>query len=179
MSLHATIRAERPTDVAAIAAITREAFRFLSQSSHTEHFIIDELRRSKVLSISLVAEVNAQSVGHIAFSPVRIGDGSQDWYGLGPMAVKPEFQGQGIGHALVHDGLEALRKLGAQGCVVLGEPEFYGRFGFRNNSGLELEGARQEFFLSIGFGQKLAQGRVTYHHAFTAQQDAKSPPGED
>lgn len=169
MHLNLTIRAERPTDVAVIAEITQEAFRSHPHSSHTEHFIIDALRSSDVLSISLVAELNGQVVGHIAFSPVKVGDGSQDWYGLGPIAVKPEFQGQGVGRVLIENGLVALKKLGAQGCVLLGEPEFYEQFGFRNSKELVLEGVRQEYFLSLPFGEKLARGQVTYHEAFKAQ----------
>ena len=169
MPLHTTIRAERPSDVSAIADITREAFRCHPQSSHTEHFIIEALRSSKVLSVSLVAEVNAQVVGHIAFSPVKVGDGSQGWYGLGPLSVKPGFQRQGIGGALVQNGLAALRELGAQGGVVLGEPKFYARFGFRNSIELILEGVPLEYCLSLPFGEKSARGPVTYHKAFHAQ----------
>ena len=169
MPLQITIRAERPTDVALIAEITREAFRFHLHSSHTEHFIIDALRSGNVLSVSLVAEVNGQLVGHVAFSPVTVADGSQGWYGLGPIAVSPAHQGQGIGRALIENGLVALRKLGAQGCVLLGEPKFYGRFGFRSNKELVLEGAPQDHFLSLAFGEKVARGRVTYNEAFNAR----------
>ena len=169
MPLHTTIRAERSDDVAVIAEITREAFRSQPYSSHTEHFIIDALRSSSALSISLVAETDAQVVGHIAFSPVDISDGSQGWYGLGPVAVRSEFQGQGIGRALIEHGLAALQKLDAQGCVLLGNPMFYGRFGFRNNTELVLEGVPQEYFLALTFSGESARGQVTYHEAFNAR----------
>ena len=160
------IRPEIPPDVAFIAEIVRDAFRDDPRSSHTEHFIVDALRKAKGLSVSLVAAINGQVVGHIAFSPVEICDGSQGWYGLGPIAVKLEFQGQGIGQALVRKGLAALRELGAQGCVVLGEPEYYERFGFQHCQDLVLEGVPQEYFLSLAFSEKLAFGHVKYHEAF-------------
>lgn len=169
MPPHTTIRAERPADVAAIAEITREAFRSQPYSSHTEHFIINALRSSNALSISLVAERDGQVVGHIAFSPVKVSDGSQGWYGLGPVAVMPEFQGQGIGRALVERGLAALQEFGARGCILLGEPAFYGRFGFRNNKELVLKGVPQDYFLALAFGEEVVRGQVTYHEAFDAR----------
>ncbi len=169
MPLHTIIRPERPADIAVIAEITRDAFRSHPHSDHFEHVILDALRGSGALSVSLVAEVNAQVAGHIAFSPVSVADGAQDWYGLGPMAVKPELQGQGIGRVLVQNGLAALRRLDAQGCVVVGERGFYGRFGFEENKELVLEGVPQEYFLSLAIGEKSARGQVTYHDAFRAQ----------
>lgn len=170
MSLPFLIRPEGPADLIVIADVIQEAFLEDSRSSHTEHFIIDSLRKGDVLSISLVAEINGNVVGNLAFSPVEITNGAQGWYGLGPIAVKPNFQGQGIGQALVQNGLEALKRRGAQGCVVLGEPEFYGRFGFQNKTDLVLEGVPQENFLFLAFGEELPTGHVTYHQAFQAKE---------
>ena len=169
MSLRATIRPECPEDMEVIARVTERAFRLHPQSSHTEQLIIQALRRAGALSVSLVAEVNGQVVGHIAFSPVHIEDGSQHWFGLGPVAVVPELQSQGIGQALVNAGLAALRARGAQGCVVLGEPEFYGRFGFRSRTECKLEGVPEEYFQSLAFGSQAATGKVIYHEAFRFQ----------
>ena len=163
-----TIRPERLADVAIIAEITRDAFGADPHGSHTEHFIIESLRRNHALSVSLVAEVVGQVAGHIAFSPVKISDGSEGWYGLGPLAVRPGLQGRGIGQALVQKGLSALQDLGAQGCVVVGEPEFYGRFGFQNSKELVFAGVPEEYFLALPFAGKLAVGQVTYHEAFAA-----------
>jgi putative acetyltransferase len=162
----AIIRPERPSDIPDIARVTRQAFLTHPHSSHTEEFIIESLRRSGALSVSLVAELDSHVVGHVAFSPVTISDGSQNWYGLGPVSVAPEFQRQGIGTALVKTGLDALRNRGAKGCVLLGEPEFYARFGFTNRAELRLEGVPQEFFLSLVFDSPPASGEVTYHASF-------------
>jgi putative acetyltransferase len=163
------IREEVLEDIDRIANITREAFASNPHSKQTEYFIINELRRANATSVSFVAEVTGIVVGHIAFSPVRISDGSSDWYGLGPVSVSPAFQRQGIGQALVKRGLEALREKGAKGCVVFGNPSFYGRFGFVCNPKVWLLGVPQEFFQSLPFGVEQAQGEVTYHAAYSAE----------
>jgi putative acetyltransferase len=85
------------------------------------------------------------------------------------MAVLPEVQRRGIGQALVHDGRAALRGLGAEGCVLLGEPEFYRRFGFRSCPELVLDEVDPAYFLSLVIGQSPARGRVSYHAAFDAK----------
>jgi putative acetyltransferase len=163
------IRAEVPEDIDRIANVTRKAFVDRPHSRQTEHFIINELRRANAMSVSLVAEATGIVVGHIAFSPVKISDESSGWFGLGPVSVSPVLQGQGIGQELVKCGLEELRKKGAKGCVVLGKPSFYGRFGFVCNPELWLLGVPQEFFQSLQFGVEQAQGEVTYHAAFSAE----------
>ena len=169
MPYSVVIRSELPDDAPAISRITQLAFESSPHSSHTEQFIIQALRQADVLSLSLVAEVGSQVVGHIAFSPVQITDGSQQWYGLGPLAVAPELQRQGIGTALVNAGLAALRVRGAEGCVVLGEPQFYRRFGFRSRPECVLEDVPEKYFQSQSFGPRAAIGKVTYHQAFSAQ----------
>ena len=94
------IRNESISDIEAISEVTIAAFRNLAISNHTEQFIINALRDANALTISLVAEIGGQVVGHIAFSPVRISDGSPNWFGLGPVSVLPKHQRQGIGKAL-------------------------------------------------------------------------------
>ena len=165
------IRPEEPSDIDAITELTEQAFRHAPHTSHTEQYIVLALRRAGALCVSLVAQQDARVIGHVAFSPVAISDGSPHWYGLGPVSVLPEAQGKGIGSALVHQGLEALRAAGAQGCVVLGEPGYYERFGFRSSQGLVLDGVPPEYFQSLAFGAQAASGRVSYHTAFDAKDD--------
>ena len=98
------IRNETVADVSSISAVTVAAFRTLEISNHTEQFIIEALRAAKALTVSLVAEVDGRVVGHIAFSPVTISDGTMHWYGLGPVSVLPEYQRKGIGKALIQEG---------------------------------------------------------------------------
>jgi putative acetyltransferase len=103
------IRSEKDADIDAITTVTVAAFRTLEVSNQTEQFIIEALRAAKALTVSLVAESNDCVVGHIAFSPVTISDGPRNWYGLGPVSVLPEYQRQGIGKALIREGLSAER----------------------------------------------------------------------
>ena len=107
------------------------AFANHPHSDQREGWIVKRLRAGQALTLSLVADKDGQIVGHIAFSPVQVGGASAGWHGLGPVAVRPEWQGQGIGSALINAGLERLRELGSNGCVVLGEPEFYERLAFK------------------------------------------------
>ena len=92
-----TIRDETAADVNAITSVTIAAFQPLEISSHTEQFVVTALRAAGALSLSLVAEVAGQVVGHIAFSPITLSDGTPYWYGLGPVSVLPAYQRQGIG----------------------------------------------------------------------------------
>lgn len=163
------IRNERPADADAIHALVAAAFRDAPHTSHTEHFIVAALRNAGQLAVSLVAEEDDGIVGYVAASPVSISDGTQAWYGLGPVAVSPARQAQGIGRRLVEQALQALRGLGAAGCVVLGEPAYYGRFGFRAEPALGLPGVPPGYFQALSFGGALPCGSVSYHEAFDAQ----------
>jgi putative acetyltransferase len=168
MSVDVIIRPERPDDIEAISTITEMAFRTCPYGEHTEQFIIEALRRAGALSVSLVAELDTQVAGHIAFSPVEISDGSSGWYALGPVSVVPELQGQGIGQALVNAGLDELHSLEAAGCVLVGEPGFYRRFGFCSRPELTMDGVPQEVVLSLPFGKNSAIGKIVHHEAFGA-----------
>lgn len=164
-----TIRDETAADVERIAAITEAAFADHPHSSHTEQFIIAELRAAEALTLSLVTESGGEVVGHIAFSPVTFSDHSVGWYGMGPVSVEPMLQRQGIGTALVREGLERLRALGAHGCVLVGDPHFYERFGFRSLPQVTHEGVPQEFCLTLPFATRIPQGAVRFHPGFAAQ----------
>lgn len=107
-------------------------------------------------------------VGHVAASAVTISSGAQGWFGLGPISVWPDRQGQGIGSALMQAALAELQQLGAMGCVVLGDPGYYSRFGFAVHPGLELPGVPPQYFQALSFGTALPQGTVQYHAAFEA-----------
>jgi putative acetyltransferase len=163
------IRKESPTDVAAIEAVTVAAFLNATHTSHTEQFIINALRQSGQLSISLVADENGAVIGHVAVSPVAVSDGAAGWYGLGPLSVAPERQGQGVGGQLMAQALSELRRLGAAGCVVLGDPNYYSRFGFTAEPSLALPGVPPEYFQAIAFAGSLPAGEVSYHESFAAQ----------
>jgi len=163
------IRKETVADIEKIAEVTIAAFNTLPISNHTEQYIINALRAADALTVSLVAENNGSIFGHIAFSPVTISDGTKNWYGLGPVSVLPEYQKHGIGKSLVNEGLSLLKELGGQGCALVGDPNFYQRFGFRNFPELVHEGVPQEVFLALPFTAKVPQGIVVFHEGFLAK----------
>ena len=170
------IRSETSADVSAIAEVTAEAFKTLAISKNTEQFIIAALRDAKALSVSLVADVEGRVVGHIAFSPVTISDGCPNWYGLGPVSVLPECQRRGIGSALIQKGISCLKDLGAQGCCLVGHPQYYRRFGFQNIPGLVCEGVPEDVFFALSLDGHIPQGIVEFHMGFAAdgQQEGAS-----
>lgn len=163
------IRPESPADAAAIFGIVERAFANAPHTSHTEQHIVNALRAAGTLVVSLVAEQGHRLVGHVAFSPVVVSSGVEHWYGLGPLAVEPSSQSQGIGAALVHAGLQHLAKLSAAGCVVLGDPAYYQRFGFKVAPGLVYPGPPPEYFLARAMFGSLPRGEVTYHAAFASE----------
>ena len=168
------IRRETASDVSAITEVTAAAFKTLEISNHTEQFIITALRAAKALTLSLIAEADGRVIGHIAFSPVTISDDTRNWYGLGPVSVLPEYQRQGIGKALIQEGLSRLKDMNAQGCCLVGHPDYYRKFGFSNMSGLVHEGVPQDVFFALSFDGHIPQGTVTFHEGFKAdgQQEA-------
>ncbi len=162
------IRNEKDSDIEAISKVTIAAFQNHHISNHTEQFIVNALRDANALTISLVAEVDGKVVGHIAFSPVTISDGSRNWHGLGPVSVLAEYQRQGIGKSLIHEGLSLLKTLGSKGCVLVGDPDYYERFGFRNIPALIHAGIPQKFFLALPFDKEFTAGTVVLHKGFSA-----------
>jgi putative acetyltransferase len=162
------VRSETDADVSAISEVTTAAFKTLAISQHTEQFIVEALRATKALAVSLVAEVDGRVVGHIAFSPVTISDGTRDWYGLGPVSVLPAYQRRGIGRALIWEGLSRLKEMKARGCCLVGHPDYYRQFGFKNIPGLVHEGVPPEVFFALSFDGRYPQGTVAFHEGFKA-----------
>ena len=162
------IRCETPDDIDEIEAVTASAFLDAPHASHSEHLILAALRDAGALSISLVAEMDGTIVGNIAVSPVFISDGTAGWFGIGPVSVIPQRQGQGIGSQLMRQVLKRLSEQRASGCVVLGDPAYYQRFGFNCDVNLVLPGVPPEYFMALSFTELTPTGTVTYHHAFSA-----------
>ena len=168
VSRRLVIRDETPADVEAIGNVTTAAFETLEISRHTEAFVIDALRAAHALAVSLVAEIDGEVVGHVAFSPVSMSDGTSGWYGLGPVSVVPAHQRQGVGEALIREGLSRLKAMRARGCCLVGHPGYYRRFGFQNPRGLKVEGVPPEVFFALSFDGHTPQGTVRFHDGFSA-----------
>lgn len=162
------IRDEHPGDVQAIYDLTRVAFATMPYSAGNEQDLINALRDDGALVVSLVAERDGAIVGHIAFSRVRIDGLASGWFDLGPVSVEPGSWSQGIGSALIREGIRRIEGLGAEGCVLLGYPSYYGRFGFRHDPGLTSGGEINPNFQQLTLKGTTPRGEVTYHPAFYA-----------
>lgn len=162
------IRPERPGDVDAIRALTTAAFAGARYSSGTEAGIVDALRADGMLTVSLVAEQDGEVIGHVAFSPVQIDTADGDWFGLGPVSAAPAQQGQGVGQALIRAGLRRLEATGAAGCVVLGDPGYYARFGFESDPALRYGDAPAAYFQRLILKGPAPSGQVRFQPAFEA-----------
>lgn len=164
------IRPETKADISQIREVVYQAF--LNHPHHaigalpTEHLIIEGLRNTGELTLSLVAEMDNVVCAHLAFSKIMINHQFLHWYGLGPVAVLPEMQNQGIGSSLIREGIATMRANGAAGLVLLGDPRYYQRFGFKANGALTLKGVPAEYFMSLAFIPDLAAGEVDYHASF-------------
>lgn len=161
------IRPENTRDVDAIASVISEAFLSAEHSGGNEAQIVSDLRADGALDVSLVAEIDGDIVGHVAFSPIQIDWQYCYWYGLAPVSVLPRYQRGGIGAALINAGLGLLRAKATGGCVVLGDPRYYSRFGFTADGRLKLKGVPPEAFQSLAFATGEMSGVVTYHQALS------------
>ena len=159
-------RAEPREDFPAITALTDAAFANVTHSDQREAQIVNLLREESALAVSLVAERNGDMVGHVAASPVTLSDGSRHWFGIGPVSVLPDYQGEGVGSALMQAVIAALRQGGAAGCVLLGDPSWYLRFGFVATPLLRLPGVPPEYFQALLLEGDWPDAQVHYHSAF-------------
>ena len=161
-----TIRPEKPCDHAQIGVVTGAAFSAVDHSDGGEVRIVEKLRADGDLTLSLVAEDGERIVGHVAVSPVTISDGSEGWFGLGPISVLPSVQREGVGLRLMQRAIADMREMGACGIAVLGDPAYYRRFGFEHDPSLEYPGPPAGYFQRLVFGGDPPCGKVTYAAAF-------------
>jgi putative acetyltransferase len=161
------IREEKPEDYAAMDDLLRVAFTFDNTSTLDEPEMVRELRAAEDIALSLVAVSSGDElIGHILFSPVNVENNSGSWVALGLIAVEPRLQRRGVGRALMEEGLRRVREAGAAGCVVMAEPPFYQRFGFRKRTGVQPSIPLSDEFLVLPFGDEIPQGLVTYPPAY-------------
>ena len=164
MPLDPTIRPERPEDHAAVGHVITAAFTGMPYADGDEAELVEKLRRANALSVSLVAELEGEVVGQVAFSPAS----APGWYALGPVAVLPEHQRIGIGSKLIRAGLQRITELGASGCILVGDPGYYTRFGFERAPAHAPAREPAEFFQLKLLGQEPPSGPISFHDAFYA-----------
>jgi len=162
------IHTENEEDLDQIHNVNTAAF-----ETDAEAKLVDQLRKDAPSSLSLVAEVQGDVVGHIMFSPVTLSDAPEKKImGLAPMAVLPDYQNQGIGTALVHAGIEQCDEQGYEAIVVLGHPSYYPRFGFAPSSRYQISctyDVPKEAFMVMELNTDALEGCtgvIQYHDAF-------------
>jgi putative acetyltransferase len=160
------IRHERAEDHAAIHHITKRAFAPMPFAAGDEQELIGQLRDAGALALSLVAEQDGKLLGQVTFSPAFAADGSPGWFALGPVSVEPELKHQGIGGQLIKAGIAWLREQNAAGCVLVGSPAYYVRFGFRPYPTLAPAGEPAEYFQILPLGVAEPTVVVGFHPAF-------------
>lgn len=160
------IRPETPADHDAIHELTWVAFKPMAFSDDTEADIIRTLRANGDLAISLVAEEGGEIVGHVAFSPVTINGVDDGWFGLGPIAVKPRMQRQGVGKALIAAGLKLLDERGASGCALIGNPDVYSRAGFVSDGRLTYQDIDTKYVQRFVLRGSAPSGTLKFARAF-------------
>ena len=160
------IRPETPADYAAIHDVTQRAFAPMPYAVGDEQLLIGKLRDAGALALSLVAESDGVVVGQITFSPAFATDGSAGWYALGPVSVEPTLKHQGIGGQLIRAGIAWLREQNAAGCVLIGNPAYYSRFGFRVFSELAPAGMPAEYYQMLPLALEKPNVIVEFHPLF-------------
>ncbi|MEL7486310.1 MAG: N-acetyltransferase, partial [Pseudomonadota bacterium] len=163
---------ERPGDEDAIRELTKTAFASAPFSDGTEPAIIDALRASGDLALSLVAEREGRIIAQVTFSPVTVDGDYVRWVGLGPVSVEPSLQKRGVGGRLIRDGLRRIKTMGARACVLVGDPAYYARFGFDGDCGLDYAGIEARYVQRLLFAPPALAGALRYCDAF---EDAVSP----
>ncbi len=170
------IRDERPADAESVATIVRRAFAESELGHHGEAELVARLRRSCPDALALVAEIDGAVVGQVLFTPAVLEAGASriSGVGLAPLAVLPEYQRTGIGTRLVERGVARLREQGQPFVVVLGNPQYYARFGFvpanEHGIGCEFSGVPHDVFRILIFDdQRMPKpaGIVKYRPEFS------------
>lgn len=154
-------------DNAAIYQLIQSAFADKDFSSGTEGPIVDALREAGDLTLSLAAKRAEHLLGYIAFSPASVVDQSENIFALGPVAVDPALRYKGIGTALIQAGIKRLQAMEARACVLVGDPNYYRRFGFVGDCGLRSGSLPESFVQALVWGDPLGEGEISFAPAFS------------
>jgi putative acetyltransferase len=160
------IRPEAPGDRRAIFDLTKRAFAPMPYAGGDEQEVIDKLRDAGALSLSAVAVLDDEIVGHVALSPAAHESGEGGWYTLGPISVEPALQRKGIGRALIGYARRWLEAQNASGCILTGNPAYYTRFGFAGAPDNAPDGVPPAFFMVLKLKGPCPPGRFRFHTVF-------------
>ena len=165
------IRQERREDYDEVYQLIQEAFRTAEHADGNEQDLAAALRKGRAFipELSLVAEVEGQLAGHILFTRAKVGE--REVLALAPLSVRPAYQRQGVGTALIREGHRIARELGWTYVIVLGSETYYPRLGYRPAEQLGVtvpEGMPPENFMAVCLQEKAVplSGEVTYAEEF-------------
>ena len=165
------IRPENTSEGTVIRNVLFHAYNDHQYSERKEHRVVDALRHSDAHTLSLVAEDPKRGVvGHLSVSPVAINGEDMGWYCIGPVGVLPEEQKKGVGTALLRRAVRTMDSMGAEGLVLIGNPAYSKRFGFRNDSRLTIPELQPEQVMILPLGKEVPTGIVELHPAFTDEE---------
>jgi len=153
---------ERPGDEVDIRDLTKAAFAPMPFADENDHLLPENLRKDGDLTLSLITLDADQIIGHVAFSPIKVDDRFDNWYGLGPISVAPERQKQGIGTQLVQAGRVALEPKGAKGFILIGNPAVYGPMGFVSDGAITYRDLAATLVQYLPFTPETPSGTVTF-----------------
>ena len=162
------IRPERLEDYDAIYDVTKRAFAPMPYADGDEQELIGRFRDAGVLALSLVAEKDGKVVGQITFTPAFAADGSTGWFALGPVSAEPGLKHQGIGSQLIQAGIAWLKEQNAAGCILIGNPAYYSRFGFLPFPDLTPPGMPSEYYQILPLGTAEPDTVVGFHPLFSS-----------
>ena len=160
------MRLETAADRAAIHALTTAAFAPMRFSDGTEADLVDLLRESGDLTLSLVAESDGKIIGHAAFSPAEVSGSDGQWMALGPISVTVGLQRQGIGRKLIDEGCARLARARISGIVLTGNPAVYEPCGFSCDGALHHTGTPDKNVLWRSLDGTRASGHIRFAAAF-------------
>ncbi len=160
------IRPERPEDIQAIHDVTKRAFATMSYAGGDEQLLPARFRKAGALALSLVAELDGKIVGQLTLTPAFAADESPGWFALGPISVAPETQKQGIGTKMIEAAKAWMREKSAAGCVLIGNPTYYSRFGWLGFPDIAPEGEPPEFYQILPLGVAEPATIVSFHPLF-------------
>jgi putative acetyltransferase len=162
-----SIRAATPRDRDAIRKVEEHAFGQMAEAG-----LVDALVDAGDAIVELVAEDDGQIVGHVLFSRLLVADGAKKFpaVALAPLAVEPSFHRSGIGGALVREAHVRLKAGGETLSVVLGDPVYYGRFGYSHERAAGFEGEYQcDALQALAWGEAPKKGGLVYPQAFSSE----------
>jgi putative acetyltransferase len=160
------IRHERAEDAAAIHDLTKRAFASMPFAGGDEQLLPARFRSADVLALSLVAETAGSIIGQLTLTPAFAADDSPGWFALGPIAVEPNFQSQGVGSSMIAAAIDWLTANDAAGCVLVGNPAYYSRFGWLPCPALAPTGEPAEYYQILPLAIAQPHAVVCFHPLF-------------